>query len=121
VVAIGPSVPQSYAGSTIAASGFPSEPVRALEHLPQPRTLQVLAQVRQLLLEAHKVKSGEFNAGENNDSDDSNGAIWTSISSVIARRPENAQTLIPRIPYGPYRNTEAWECASASGFLSSSD
>ena len=28
----------------------------------------------QLLLEAHKVKSGEFNAGENNDSDDSNGA-----------------------------------------------
>src|SRR3974390_1444550 len=51
VVAIAPSVPQSYAGSTIAASGFPSEPVRALEHLPQSRPLQVLAQMRHLLFE----------------------------------------------------------------------
>jgi len=29
----------------------------------------------------------------------------------------NAQTLIPGISYSPYRNPEAWECASASGFF----
>jgi hypothetical protein len=29
----------------------------------------------------------------------------------------NAQILIPAISYSPYRNPEAWEYASASGFF----
>ena len=39
------------------------------------------------------------------------------FGSATARRPGNAQTLIPGISYSPHRNPEAWECASASGFF----